>query len=93
MNKQITEKEKLLMIFSEMSNQLAELELILRNSCSDLRSELIREEEEKLAFSDGRISVLETSYQKREMGWKDESSNYTIGKSSATGLKLELGFQ
>lgn len=92
MNEQITEREKLLMAFSEMNDQLAELESVLRNSFSDLRKDMIREEEEKITFSETRILLLEKSYLKDEEDTKDEMEKYSMGKKTSSGLKFELGF-
>jgi hypothetical protein len=92
MNQPNTEKEQLLMIFSEMSDQLAELESVLRKSYSDLHEDLLCEEEEKLIISEKRISLLEKRYMNREDGIKDEITTYSLGKTSSVRLKYELGF-
>jgi hypothetical protein len=91
MNKPIIEKEKLLMIFSEMNDQLGELESILKKSFSDLHQDLIREEEEKLSLSENRISRLEKSLDHEDAAF-DDKTKYPIGKNQVVSLKLELGF-
>lgn len=91
MDKPITDKEKLLMIFSEMNDQLADLESILKKSFSDLHKDLIREEEEKLSLSENRISLLEKSLTHEDTAF-DEKTKYPIGKKQSVGLKFELGF-
>lgn len=92
MNQPITEKEQLLMIFSEMNEQLAELETVLKKSFSDLHKDLIREDENKLSNIERRISQLEKGFVMREDVMNDERTNYPLGKKSSVGLKLELGF-
>lgn len=91
MNEPITEKEKLLMIFSEMNDQLAELESILKKSFSDLHKDLIREEEDKLSLSETRISHMEKSLAQEEVSINDKTKN-PFGKNQSVGLKFELGF-
>jgi predicted RNase H-like nuclease (RuvC/YqgF family) len=91
MNKPTTEKEKLLMIFSEMNDQLAELESILKKSFSDLHKDLIREEEDRLSLSETRISLLEKNLAQEEV-FMDEKTKYPLGKNQSVGLKFELGF-
>lgn len=91
MNQPITEKEKLLMIFSEMNDQIAELESVLKKSFSDLHKDLIREEEDKLSLSESRISLLEKSLNQEEVNI-DGKTNYPLGKKPSVGLKFELGF-
>jgi agmatine/peptidylarginine deiminase len=91
MNKPITDKEKLLMIFSEMNDQLAELDSVLKKSFSDLHKDLIREEEVKLSLSENRISLLEKSLTHEDTAFA-EKTKYPIGKKQSVGLKFELGF-
>jgi hypothetical protein len=91
MNEPNTEKEKLLMIFSDMNDQLAELESILKKSFSDLHKDLIREEEDKLTLSENRISLLEKSLHQVEIN-VDGKTKYPLGKKTSVGLKFELGF-
>jgi hypothetical protein len=91
MNKPITEKEKLLMVFSEMNDQLAELESTLKKSFSDLHNDLIREEEDKLSLSETRISLLEKNLAQEEV-FIGEKTKYPLGKNQSVGLKFELGF-
>jgi hypothetical protein len=91
MNEPNTEKEKLLMIFSDMNDQLAELESILKKSFSDLHKDLIREEEDKLTLSENRISLLEKSLHQVEINVDGKTKN-PLGKKTSVGLKFELGF-
>ena len=91
MNQPITEKEKLLMIFSEMNDQLADLESILKKSFSDLHKDLVSEEEDKLSISENRISLLEKSLAHEDTALEGKTK-YPIGKNQSVSLKFELGF-
>ncbi|MCQ6277880.1 hypothetical protein [Bacillus sp. EB600] len=93
MNEPTTEKEQLFIMFSEMNEQLADLESVLRTSFSDLRKEIVREEVTRLAVPDKRIAILEQRYIKSEIENNEELTNYPIGKNQSVGLKFELGFK
>lgn len=93
MNEPTTEKEQLFMMFSEMNDQLADLESVLRTSFSDLRNEIVHEEVTRLAVPDKRISILEQRYIKSETENNEEFTNYPLGKKQSAGLKFELGFK
>ena len=93
MNEPTTEKEQLFMMFSEMNDQLADLETVLRTSFSDLRNELVREEVTRLDVPDKKISTLEHRYIKSEIVKNEELANYPLGRNQSAGLKFELGFK
>jgi hypothetical protein len=93
MNKPLTEKEKLLMMLTDIYDQLEELESVLEASFSDLRCSLNKEEHSKLTIPLQKLSMLENKIDSEivnpiSTGELTDIPVHQTGKS----LKLELGF-
>ncbi|MDQ1145294.1 hypothetical protein QE429_002121 [Bacillus sp. SORGH_AS 510] len=92
MNKPRSEKEKLLTMLTEIYDQLEELESVLEASFSDLRSNLNRQEQEKLTKPMQKLTVIENKLEDQN-GLQMETDVYGEKNNPvATPLKLELGF-
>ncbi|MED3625025.1 hypothetical protein [Neobacillus thermocopriae] len=81
------EKEKLLNKLTDIHEQLEELECALEASFSELRKNLNKEEQEKLAVSKQKLSMLEIKLNKNLIG---EEINRTPIVSQS--LNLEMGY-
>jgi hypothetical protein len=92
MSETIVQKEKLLMMMTEIYNQLEELEFVLETSFTELHDNWKNEELNKFAEPNQRISnleknIVENPYKKFE---EQKDTSYTDQKSSS--LKFELGY-
>jgi predicted Holliday junction resolvase-like endonuclease len=92
MSETFSQKEKLLMMMTDIYNQLEELEFVLETSFTELHDNWKNEELNKIAEPNQRISNLEKkieedTYKKFE---EQKDAAYTDQKSSS--LKFELGY-
>ncbi|MCD4839322.1 hypothetical protein LRS37_10605 [Neobacillus sedimentimangrovi] len=81
------EKEKLLIKLTDIHDQLEELEFALEASFSELRKNLNKEEQDKLAVSKQKLSMLEIKLNENSIG---EEINRTPIVSQS--LNLEMGY-
>lgn len=79
MSETITQKEQVLIMLAEISNQLEELESIIESSFTGLRKDAYEHEARKLELPMDRLSLL-------------ENKEYREARKNAGALKLELGF-
>lgn len=90
MNDEMSQKEKLLMMMTEIYNQLEELESVLEESFSDLRESYFVSEETKLSAVDHRMTKLE---EKIDEFQSPKTNNWDLSEpSKSSTLNLKLGF-
>ncbi|AIM15407.1 hypothetical protein [Neobacillus sp.] len=83
----LIEKEKLLIKLTDIHDQLEELEFALEASFSELRKNLNKEEQDKLAVSKQKLSMLEIKLNENSIG--EEINRTSIVSQS---LNLEMGY-
>jgi hypothetical protein len=83
----LIEKEKLLIKLTDIHDQLEELESALEASFSELRKNLNKEEQDKLAVSKQKLSMLEIKLNENSIG--EEINRTSIVSQS---LNLEMGY-
>jgi hypothetical protein len=92
-NKPISEKEKLVTMLTDIYDQLEELESVLEATFSDLRTNLNKNEFNKITIPKQRLTVIEN-----ELFSADTIQNYNEGIfdsnrcQASRSLKLEMGF-
>jgi hypothetical protein len=86
MNKQLSEKEKLLSMLKEIYEQLEELESVLDASFSDKRISLKKEEQDKIKASEQKLVALDQTIKRI-----DFISNEGVLVANRS-LQLEMGF-
>lgn len=82
-------QEKLLMMLTEIYDQLEELEEVLEHSLTDLRGNLYQQQEDKMDKNEALLTKVEESYYKQS----SVSTNIIdFPQNHKKALKLELGF-
>jgi predicted Holliday junction resolvase-like endonuclease len=89
MSESFSQKEKLLMMMTEIYNQLEELELVLETSYTELHDNWKNEELSKIAESNQRITNLE---KKIEEGSYKKSEEQKEDSYTDASLKFGLGY-
>jgi hypothetical protein len=87
MNKPMSEKEKLISMLTEIYDQLEGLESVLETTFSDLRTNLNKNELNKINVPEQRISKLDKLFSFT----KDTPQDFNHLPTSSS-LKLEMGF-
>jgi hypothetical protein len=88
MKESISQKEKLLMMMTEIYNQLEELESMLEVSFTEVRDNWIEEEKSRIAKPCKKISSLEAKLADENVeNTKDQNTH----SQKSASLKLELG--
>lgn len=78
MNEQVTEKDHLLLMLTEMNHQVEELELMLTQSFSDLRRSWIWEEVQRLAVCEQKISSIEVNGMNGDIHRQENHLHYRL---------------
>ncbi|MEH7331341.1 hypothetical protein V7161_01645 [Neobacillus drentensis] len=91
MNKPMSEKEKLVLMLTEIYDQLEELDSVLEASFSDLRISLNKEEQSKINDSALKLSFIENKIDQVNLAFF-ENSLESSKNPAAKRLELELGF-
>jgi len=91
MNKPFTEKEKLLIVLTNIYDQLEELDSVLEASFSDLRTSLNKDEFNKITVPKRRLSVIENEIFELNPIANKEAFDSNRCQASRP-LKLEMGF-
>ncbi|WP_077213765.1 hypothetical protein [Bacillus dakarensis] len=84
------QKEELLMMLTEIHDQLEDLEKTLDRNLSDYRKNKTKEQSLKLINCESKIFKLEGEYDKGRFQALDLTQNTSFTNKS--GMKLELGF-
>lgn len=84
MNESVSEKEKLLMMLTEINDQLGDVGSVLESSFSDLRNNWRREELERVAVPNQRITHLENKLEKINSFERNEFSNSPLANQTAS---------
>jgi hypothetical protein len=91
MKESISQKEKLLVMMTEIYNQLEELESILEESFSDIRKDWENEELNKFTVPVQKITELEMKMKENRLKNKEEQKEVSYPSQKPSALKLELG--
>jgi hypothetical protein len=82
-------QEKLLMMLTEIYDQLEELEEVLEHSLTDLRGNLYQQQAERMDKNESLMNKMEDSYQKQS---SVNTNIIDFPHNHKKALKLELGF-
>jgi hypothetical protein len=91
MKESISQKEKLLLMMTEIYNQLEELESILEESFSEVRSDWENEELDKFTVPVQKITELEVKMKDDSLKKMEEQKEVSFPTQKPSALKLELG--
>ncbi|MDP4083842.1 MAG: hypothetical protein Q8934_04415 [Bacillota bacterium] len=90
MNGEMSQKEKLLLMMTEIYNQLEELETVLEETFADLHETYFDDEVTKLTTIDHKMTNLEKKFEEIQFG---ESTEWEMNHSKKSPtLKFELGY-